>query len=278
MPTFETPEPLSATVEIEIGRARIVAGKRTDTVVEVVPSDPGDKLDIQAAAETKVTCAGGKLLVKGPKKRSLFGKVGAVDVTVELPAGSELTGSTGLGELIGEGRFGDCRLTTAAGDIQLEEAAAVRLKTSHGDILVDRTTGEAEIQGSGRVRVGRIDGAATIKNLNGETTIGEVGGELRVNSSNGPIGVARARSSVTAKTASGAIRLDEVVRGQITLDSAAGGLEVGIAEGTAAWLDVRSKAGRVRNELGAAEGPGQSDETVEVRGRTSVGDIIIRRA
>ncbi|MEU6949446.1 DUF4097 family beta strand repeat-containing protein [Streptomyces sp. NPDC046316] len=278
MPTFDTPEPLSATVELEIGRARIVAGKRTDTVVDVVPSDPGDKLDVQAAAETKVTCAGGKLLVKGPKKRSLFGKVGAVDVTVELPAGSELIGSTGLGELIGEGRFGDCRLTTAAGDIQLEEAAAVRLKTSHGDILVDRTTGEAEIQGSGRVRVGRIDGAATIKNLNGETTIGEVSGELRVNSSNGPIGVARALSSVTAKTASGAIRLDEVVRGQITLDSAAGGLEVGIAEGTAAWLDVRSKAGRVRNELGTAEGPGQSDETVEVRGRTSVGDIIIRRA
>ncbi|MFE5615272.1 DUF4097 domain-containing protein [Streptomyces sp. NPDC056524] len=278
MPTFETPEPLSATVEIEIGRARIVAGKRTDTVVEVMPSDPGDKLDVQAAAETKVTCAGGKLLVKGPKKRSLFGKVGAVDVTVELPAGSELIGSTGLGELIGEGRFGNCRLTTAAGDIQLEEAAAVRLKTSHGDILVDRTTGEAEIQGSGRVRVGRIDGSATIKNLNGETAIGEISGELRVNSSNGPIGVARAESSVTAKTASGAIRLDEVVRGQITLDSAAGGLEVGIAEGTAAWLDVRSKAGRVRNELGAAEGPGQSDETVEVRGRTSVGDIVIRRA
>ncbi|MFF9914365.1 DUF4097 domain-containing protein [Streptomyces sp. NPDC013457] len=278
MPTFETPEPLSATVEIEIGRARIVAGKRTDTVVEVMPSDPGDKLDVQAAAETKVTCAGGKLLVRGPKKRSLFGKVGAVDVTVELPAGSELIGSTGLGELIGEGRFGNCRLTTAAGDIQLEEAAAVRLKTSHGDILVDRTTGEAEIQGSGRVRVGRIDGAATIRNLNGETAIGEISGELRVNSSNGPIGVARAESSVTAKTASGAIRLDEVVRGRITLDSAAGGLEVGIAEGTAAWLDVRSKAGRVRNELGTAEGPGQSDETVEVRGRTSVGDIVIRRA
>lgn len=108
--------------------------------------------------------------------------------------------------------------------------------------------------------------------------IGEIGGELRVNSSNGPISVVRAASSVTAKTASGAIRLGEVVRGRITLDSSAGGLEIGIAEGTAAWLDVRSAAGRVRNELGAAEGPGESEETVEVRGRTSVGDILIRRA
>ncbi|MFG2993381.1 DUF4097 domain-containing protein [Streptomyces sp. NPDC048257] len=278
MPAFETPEPLSATVEIEIGRARIVAGKRTDTVVEVAPSDPGNKLDVQAAEDTKVTCAGGKLLVKGPKKRSLFGKVGAVDVTVELPAGSELTAATGLGELVGEGRFGNCRLSTGAGDIQLEEAAAVRLKTALGDVLMDHATGETEIQGSGRVRIGRIDGAASIKNLNGETVIGEVGGELRVNSSNGPISVSRAESSVTAKSANGAIRLEEVVRGRITLDTAAGALEIGIAEGSAAWLDVRSTAGRVRNELGTADGPGQSRDTVEVRGRTSIGDIVIRRA
>ncbi|TLS44399.1 hypothetical protein FE633_20505 [Streptomyces montanus] len=278
MPTFDTPEPLSATLEVEIGRARIIAGKRTDTVVEVTPSDPGNKQDVQAAEDTQVTCTGGKLVIKGPKKRSLFGKVGAVDVTVELPTGSDLTGSTGLGELIGEGRFGNCHLTTAAGDIQLEEAAAVRLKTSHGDILVDRATGEVEIRGSGRVRVGRVDGTATIKNLNGETTIGDIRGELKVSSSSGPISVLHADSSVTAKSANGAIRLAEVVRGRITLDTSAGGLEIGIAEGSAAWLDVRSAAGRVRNELGAAEGPQASEETVEVRGRTSVGDIVIRRA
>ncbi|MBD0709458.1 MULTISPECIES: DUF4097 family beta strand repeat-containing protein [unclassified Streptomyces] len=278
MPTFDTPEPLSATVEIGIGRIRVIAGERTDTVVDVAPSDPARKLDIQAAEETKVTCTGRELLVKGPRKRPPFGKYGLIDVTVHLPAGSDLTGTSGLGDLIAEGRFGDCRLTTATGHIHLEEAASVRLKTPHGDIMVDGVAGEADIQGSGRVRVGRIGGDATVKNLNGETVIGEITGELRVNSSNGPITVIRAESSVTAKTASGAIRVDEVVRGKITLDSSVGGLEVGIAEGTAAWLDVRSKMGRVRNELGPADGPGQSTETAEVRGRTSVGDIVIRRA
>ncbi|MEW1700802.1 DUF4097 family beta strand repeat-containing protein [Streptomyces sp. NPDC093249] len=278
MPTFDTPEPVSATVDIEVGRIRVIAGKRTDTVVDVAPSDPGNKQDVQAAEETKVTCAGRELLVKGPRKRPPFGKYGVIDVTVQLPAGSDLTGKSGLGDLIAEGGFGECRLTTGTGHIHLEEAAAVRLKTPHGDILVDRVTGEADIQGSGRVRIGRIGGGATVKNLNGETVIGEIGGELRVNSSNGPITVVRAESSVTAKTASGAIRLDEVIRGRVTLDSSVGGLEVGIAEGTAAWLDVRSKMGRVRNELGAAQGPEQSDETVEVRGRTSVGDIVIRRS
>lgn len=278
MPTFDTPEPLSATVDIQVGQVRIIAGKRIDTVVEVAPSDPGNKQDIQAAQETAITCANGKLLVKGPRKRSPFGKYGAVDVTVELPAGSEVTGGTGLGDLIAEGRLGNCRLTVAAGNIALEEAADVQLKTTHGDVIVDRTTGETDIYGSGRVRVGRIDGAATIKNINGATAIGEIGGELHVKSSNGPINVVRAESSVTAKSANGAIRLDEVVRGRIALETSAGGLEIGIAAGTAAWLDVRSKAGRVRNELGAADGPDTSEETAEVYGRTSVGDIVIRRA
>ncbi|MER5962311.1 DUF4097 family beta strand repeat-containing protein [Streptomyces sp. NPDC002057] len=278
MPTFDTPEPLSAALELDFGRVRIIAADRTDTVVEVTPSDPGNKQDVQAAEDTKVTCTSRELTVRGPKKRSPFGKIGSIDVTVELPTGSDLAGRTGLGDFIAEGRFGNCRLTTATGDIQLEEGADVRLKTSHGDVLVDRATGEVDIYGSGRVRVGRADGTATVKNLNGETALGEIRGELNVRSSNGPISVARADSSVTAKSASGAIRLAEVVRGRITLETAAGALEIGIAEGSAAWLDVRSTAGRVRNELGVSDGPQASEETVEVRGRTSAGDIVIRRA
>ncbi|MEV0092675.1 DUF4097 family beta strand repeat-containing protein [Streptomyces sp. NPDC050738] len=278
MPTFTTPGPLTATIEIEMGHARFIAGKRTDTVVEVTPGDPANKRDVLSAEATEVTYTDGKLFIKGPKTRSPFNKFGAIDVTVELPAGSNLEGRTGLGNLVAEGEFGTCHLTTAMGDITLEETAGVQLKTSHGDIEVDHAKGEADIHGSGRVRVGRIDGAANVKNINGDTAIGAISGELQVRSSNGRISVVRAESSVTAKTANGAIRLDEVVRGQITLDSAAGALEIGIAEGSAAWLDVRSKAGRVRNEMGAAEGPGESKETVEVRGRTSVGDIVIRRA
>jgi hypothetical protein len=40
------------------------------------------------------------------------------------------------------------------------------------------------------------------------------------------------------------------------------------------WL---ARFGRVRNSLGPS-GPGISDETVEVRARTTVGDVVIRRA
>jgi hypothetical protein len=67
------------------------------------------------------------------------------------------------------------------------------------------------------------------------------------------------------------------VRGSVVLETQIGDLEVGIRDGTAAWLDVSAKAGKVHNALDAADAPEPSAETVEVRARTSVGEIVIRR-
>lgn len=278
MPTFDTPEPISVILEFDIGSARIVAGKRTDTVVEVLPRDGADDADVRAAQQTKVTYSGGKLLVKGPRKRSLFGKSGALDVSIELPAGSDVQGTTPMADFTCEGRLGECRFKTSVGDIQIDEAGTVHLKTDHGDIRVNRAAGDAEVTGSGRVDVDRIGGKSTFKNTNGETTIGEVTGDLRANSSNGRISVGIAHAGVEAKSANGGIRIGEVARGQVVLQTAIGDLEVGIRESTAAWLDVNTRIGIVRNSLGPSDGPATSDETVEVRARTSVGDIVIHRA
>jgi hypothetical protein len=40
---------------------------------------------------------------------------------------------------------------------------------------------------------------------------------------------------------------------------------------------VRAVAGRVHNALEAADAPAPSAETVEVRARTTAGDVVIRR-
>ncbi|MEV6400169.1 DUF4097 family beta strand repeat-containing protein [Streptomyces sp. NPDC051907] len=278
MPDFDTPEPIAVTIEFDIGSARITAGKRGDTVVEVLPTDAADDMDVWAAQHTQVSYADGRLLVRGPKKRSLFGKVGSVDVTIELPAGSQVHGVSPMAAFSCAGPLTECRLKTRAGDIQVEQAGVVHLETAIGDVMVDRVAGDAEISGSGRVRVGEVAGSATVKNSNGETVVGEVTGDLRARSSNGAITVGRAHGSVQARTASGSIRVEEVARGLVELETAAGNVEVGVRETTAAWLDVRSRTGRVRNSLGASEGPEDSDETVEVRARTGVGDIVIRRS
>ncbi len=278
MPVFATPEPISVTIEQGMGDARIIAGQRTDTVVEVRPRDVSKASDISAAEQTRVEYSSGRLLVKTPKQRA-FGRGSAVDVTVELPAGSNVHGDTGMGDFGCEGRLGECRLKTGMGNIRLGHTSALHLKTGMGNIVVDRGEGDADITtGSGEVRVGGIEGAAVIKNSNGDTTVGQVTGDLRVKAANGRITIDRAHASVTAKTANGNIRIGEVIRGAIVLETAAGELEIGIREGTTAWLDVSSQYGRVRSSLEETSSPEPAEATVEVRARTSYGDITIHRS
>ncbi|MGK5545929.1 DUF4097 family beta strand repeat-containing protein [Streptomyces sp. URMC 127] len=276
--SFETPQPISVSVDLAIGDVRLDAGERTDTAVEVRPSDPRSEADAKAAEDTRVEFAGGRLLVKGPKPR-LFGKAGSVDVTVGLPAGSEIEGTGQLAAFHCYGALGECRIRTSAGDIQLEETGRATLTTSLGDITADRVGGSAGITtGSGAVRIGVLAGPAVIKNANGGTRIGEAAGELRVRSANGSVAVGKAHAALEAKTASGDIRIGAVVRGAVVLGTSSGRIEIGIAEGTAARLDVRTKAGTVLNSLTASDGPGDAAETAEVYAITSAGDITIRRA
>jgi DUF4097 and DUF4098 domain-containing protein YvlB len=296
MPAFETPEPISVTLELDAGTARITAGKRTDTVVEVLPSNGSDDNDVRAVQQTQVTCSNGRLTVRTPKKRSPFGKPGSIEVSIELPAGSDVRGTSGMGSFSCEGRYGDVTLKTSLGDLQVDEVTGAGLKTDHGDIRLARSSGDVEVIGSGRIEIGTVAGAATVKNGNGATRIGEVTGGLQTNAANGDISIGIAHSSVGAKSANGrievgvahagvdavssngGIRVGDVTRGRISLRTSVGDLEVGIHEGTAAWLDLNPRYGTVRNSLGSAAGPADSDETVEVHARSSAGDVIIRRA
>ncbi|RSS66139.1 DUF4097 family beta strand repeat-containing protein [Streptomyces sp. WAC06614] len=278
MPSYETPEPITAILEFDVGDVRVRASERPDTVVTVVPSNSGEEADVRAAQQTKVSYAHGTLTLKGPKQRSLFGKHGSIDVTVELPAGSHLRSTSPMADHVCEGTLGECRIKTSFGSIRVDETDVAHLRTEHGDIHLGRARGETEIAGSGRVHVTEIVGGATVKNNNGETTIGSITGDLKANNSNGHITVGVAHGSVEARTANGSVRLHDVARGVIQIQTAAGDLEVGIRETSAAWLDVHSKAGGVRNTLSASDGPGGAKETVEIHARTSVGTVIVRRA
>ncbi len=153
------------------------------------------------------------------------------------------------------------------------------MSTAAGAIAVQQVSGDAEVStGSGRVRLGTIDGAAVIKNSNGDIHVGEVTGSLRAKTANGDITVGRTGADVTASTARGDVRVAGVRRGAAALSTGFGEIEIGVEAGTAARLDVHTRFGSVRNQMDAADRPEPSDETAEVRARTSYGDIVIRRA
>ena len=279
MPNYETPEPISVTLELSVGDVRIAASDRTDTVVQVRPSDEADESDVQAAAQVRVDFANGMLRVTGPKRMFDFSrKTRSVDVSIELPSGSQISAHMQMGDLRCAGRLGECRLKTT-GNVWLERTGPLRLHTGIGHVTADGIAGNAEIStGSGKIEVGKVEGTAEVKNSNGDTTIDAITGDLRVRNANGAIDVERAGAGVDAKTSNGSIRLGEVVRGSVVLGTAAGNLDIGIAKGTAAWLEVNTGYGHVRNLLENATRPEEADETVEVRGRTSYGDITIHRS
>ncbi|MFF8594009.1 DUF4097 domain-containing protein [Streptomyces sp. NPDC015220] len=278
MPSFDTPEPISVTAHVGAGSIRFAAGDRPDTVVEVRPCDPKRDKDLRAAEQTEVSYASGVLTVR-TKQRYLVGPTGAVDVTVDLPEGSRVDVTGSWTQVLGEGRLGEVRVKTSGGDVRLDRTGPLQLTASHGTTTVDRIEGLAEITtSSGSLRVGTVDGPAVLKNSHGTTTVGAAIGELRVRGAHGNVDIARAEGSVTATVAHGSLRVAEVARGTVQLETSYGAIEVGVREGTAAWLDVSSEHGQVRNTLADSEPPKETEDTVEVRARTRWGNIDIRRA
>ncbi|MFI6520900.1 DUF4097 family beta strand repeat-containing protein [Spirillospora sp. NPDC050679] len=281
MPAFDTPEPITAEIDVYLGRVRIHATDRADTVVEVRPSDPSTEASVQAAERTAVEFSGGRLLVKGPRPRGLAhlrSWRGSIDVTVDLPAGSRLEADVAA-ELIATGPLGRTALRSGYGDLRLEETGPLEAKATNGDISVERVNGPAEATASvGTIRIGAIDGPGTLKNSTGPILLGEATGDLQLKTATGDITIDRALAGITAKSAHGRIRIGTAVSGSIHLENGSGKVDVGIAAGTAAWLDLHSKNGVVRNTLDAAESPGTTDTVVEVHAHTDYGDIDLHRS
>lgn len=281
MPTFTTPGPISATVEVGIGDVRISTGDGGATVVEVAPSDASNRQDVKAAETTRVEYANEQLLVRAPKLRPWlnWSAGGSIQVTIQLPAGSDVDATAGSADFHSDGRLGECRIKTGLGHVHLDQADSLSLRSGSGDISVDRVTGRADVTAaSGDVRLGELGSSAVIKNSNGDTWVGVANGDLRLKAANGSTTVDVARADVDVKAANGDVRVGEVVRGSIVLETQIGDVEVGIRQGTAAWLDVKATTGRVHNVLDTSDAPDPSGDSVEVRARTSVGDVAIRRS
>ena len=67
------------------------------------------------------------------------------------------------------------------------------------------------------------------------------------------------------------------MRGDISLKTANGRIEIGIRPGTAARLDVHTRSAGSATPSTRPTAPDRSDEVATVSARTSFGDIVIRR-
>ena len=280
MPTFATPTPIDLAINLQVGAVNIVAGDRADTVVTVAPTNPAKAVDRRGADETTVDFDGQRLTIVGPKPRlSWIGPTESVDITIALPAGSRLTAELAVGGLRSVGPLGATRVKSSMGPVDIDGAGDLSLRAGHGNATVGTVGGAGEITADhGQIRVGSIAGDAILKASHGSITVGESGGDLDAKLSYGDLEVATARASVTAKTAYGSIALRQVSGGSVQVESGFGQVTIGVQPGVAAWLDLSSKSGHVRNELAGDSAPATAEQTVSVRARTQFGNINIERA
>jgi len=276
MPSFDTPEPIAATVVVAGARVRVTATDRTDTVVQVEPLDPASQLDVKVAARTKVDFAGGQLSVKTTVSGD---KSGSVGITIGLPAGSGLVAYLAHSSVDADGALGECELHMASGRVRLDRIRALQANIGAGEVGIGRIAERATVDGAAfAMRIGEVRDTVKFSGSGGSTWIGHACAGLDLTSGHGGFDIDRADGSVTARTGDGAIRIGRLARGPAELLNRSGNIEVGVSAGTAAAVDASSKRGSVRNSVPAADGPGPSGSTVSVRARTRYGDVIIQRA
>ncbi len=244
MPTFSTPEPITASIEVVSGQVNVVASDRDDSTVTVRPRDPNRASDIRIAEGARVDFRNGTLTVSAGRRFISLGGGGAVIIDIELPSRSRLQVSSASAGLRADGAFSECRFSTAS-----------------GDATVDTVTGNI-----------KADSAS------GDVSIGELAGDIKFRAASGSLSVGRLHGTVNAQTSSGDTGVAMATNGAVSVQTASGEVQIGIPEGTAAQLDLRTHSGEVHNTLTSTEGPADGDETLTVHVRTASGDIRIQRA
>ncbi|MEU8524181.1 DUF4097 family beta strand repeat-containing protein [Streptomyces sp. NPDC048629] len=146
MQKFATTAAISVVLDIPAGHIRFIAADRADTTVEVRPENAGKSKDVKVAEQTVIGYDNGVLRIETPEARNaVFGHSGAVEVTVQLPAGSSVEAKAAAAEFRGVGRLGDVVFEGGHRSVKLDEAASARLSSHDGNVVVGRLTGPADI-------------------------------------------------------------------------------------------------------------------------------------
>ncbi|WP_411123490.1 DUF4097 family beta strand repeat-containing protein [Streptomyces sp. x-19] len=173
MPTFNTPEPITAVLDLPAGRVKFIAVDRSDTTVEILPADDSKSRDVKVAEQTTVTYRDGVLRIAASANNQYFGPSGSVEATVQLPTGSRIETTAASVAIRTVGRFGDVNVDSAHGAITLDEVASAHLTTSAGDVSIARLGGPAQIRTSkGDIRIAEaVRGTVVLRTDAGEVEV-----------------------------------------------------------------------------------------------------------
>jgi hypothetical protein len=229
----------------------------TEVVVEIraLNTSAEELIDLLDLAVTH-----GSVRLSVPERRLLRLPSFAVTVTTPPDAPVTVTGATADTAL--RGRLGPVVVTSATGDLDVAHCAELQVRTASGD-----------------VRIGRVEGTATVGSASGDVTVADAGGRLQVRTASGDVQLGTVAGDVLVRTATGDVQVERAVSGTLRLTTVSGDATVGVAPGLRIWLDVQCVSGRLRSELDEddpAAGVGGAQLSVVLQSVS--GDLELRRA
>ena len=277
------PNPISATIDVVVGDVRISAGDRATTVVDGAPQRrvqrrgrQGRRADPRRVRRRPAAGQGAEAaLVAAAQRRRVDRRDDRAARRLARArrrrAGATSTATAGSAT---------CRIKTGLGHIRLEQADDAepqeRRRRHHRRPRDGPRRGHRRLGRRARARARRQRGDQELQRRH----LGRRGraATCGVNAANGNIAVDVAHASVVAKSANGDVRLGEVVRGSVVLETAARRPRGRHPRGHRR-LARRQRRGRpaCTTRSTPPTPPSRRPRRVEVRARTSVGDIVIRR-
>jgi len=269
MPSFETPGNVTLQIRLPAGRVVVHTSDEPRTDVELVGhgrrgEDALEQIVVSAREEP-----GGHVVSIEQRDRFRWGPIAIswgsdVEVRVTCPRGADVDFDGASSDVSAAGRYGKISAKTASGDVRLGEVEGkLQVKTASGDVSVQTVETDSSIATvSGDVEAAHVDAALNVRTVSGDVGLGLV------------------RAPATVQTTSGDVALKTVARGEVRVQTVSGDAHVGVANGTAVFMDATSVSGDLRSDLGAVEEPaeGQEVDVVPLHVKTVSGDVAFVRA
>ncbi len=237
------------TVRVDVERARISVETwdRNEVAFSAVEAD---RLEFEFEQEDGVVTIRGR----EPDGRLSWGWLG-------------LVGNTNAEIMLNVPYLQDLNLRTSGGDVELDRLQGeFRARTSGGDIEAGEVDGTVDVETSGgTIRLEQASGSVAAKTSGGRIRLGNMAGTVDARTSGGSIRIAETGAGVEARTSGGSIEIDHA-GGAVNARTSGGSVTVGFARQPEAGSELRTSGGGVTAYL-----PG--DFRADISAQTSGGRI-----
>ncbi|MBC2931846.1 DUF4097 family beta strand repeat-containing protein [Nocardioides sp. zg-1228] len=270
--TFDTPEPIDLHVENARGLVRVSATATARTTVSIIGerAEEFDVHHVEAGERSAIS------IVPPRSSGGLFGRDARAEIVVELPTASRLRAKVGSSDLVAEGRLDDTRVDSGSGDVSLDVVEGdVVVQSGSGDLHAGHLLGDAHLRsGSGDIVVRRAESALVVTTGSGDVRVDSADG-LAVKTGSGDAHVQSLGGEAVFTTGSGDLVVAQVASGRVTAKTASGDVRIGVDDGTPVWTDVRTASGRLTSMLPSTGEPAPDQPYLEVRATTASGDVTL---